>query len=80
MNPSRILHSNIACVPMLLWLLLVRTGALAAEAVNVPDDSRPLRVKAAWFQRDLLDKHWLKGLYVSIMPGRAAGNTTRAHR
>ncbi len=36
-------------------------------------DSSPLREKAAYFQRDLLDKHWLDGLYVSIVPAAPAG-------
>ncbi|MBI2925535.1 MAG: hypothetical protein HYY24_07510 [Verrucomicrobia bacterium] len=36
-------------------------------------DSSPLREKAAYFQRDLLDKHWLDGLYVSIVPAAAPG-------
>jgi hypothetical protein len=36
-------------------------------------DSSPLRDKAAFFQRDLLDKHWLDGLYVSIVPSAPSG-------
>ena len=36
-----------------------------------------MRVKAAWFQRDLLDKHWLDGLYVSIVPVCADREETR---
>ncbi len=31
-------------------------------------DSSPLREKAAFLQRDLLEKHWLNGLYVSMVP------------
>ena len=36
-------------------------------------ESSPLRAKAAYFQRDLLDKHWLDGLYVSIVPAAPPG-------
>ena len=36
-------------------------------------DSSPLHDKAAYFQRDLLDKHWLDGLYVSIVPSAPPG-------
>jgi hypothetical protein len=36
-------------------------------------DSSPLHDKAAFFQRDLLDKHWLDGLYVSIVPSAPLG-------
>lgn len=37
------------------------------------DDASPLAEKAAWFQQDLLDKHWLDGLYVSIVPAAPTG-------
>jgi hypothetical protein len=36
-------------------------------------DSSPLHEKAAYFQRDLLDKHWLEGLYVGIVPASPPG-------
>ena len=39
-------------------------GANAALAV---DDAGPLTEKAAYLQQDLVDKHWLDGLYVSIV-------------
>ncbi len=32
------------------------------------DQSSPLHEKAKYFQQDLLEKHWLDGLYVSIVP------------
>jgi hypothetical protein len=34
-------------------------------------DSSPLSQKAAYFEKDLLEKHWLDGLYVSIVPSPA---------
>jgi len=36
-------------------------------------DASALHDKAAFFQRDLLDKHWLDGLYVSIVPSSPPG-------
>jgi hypothetical protein len=36
-------------------------------------DSSPLHTKAAFLQRDLVDKHWLDGLYVSIVPAAPPG-------
>jgi hypothetical protein len=53
-------------------LLLVFTTQARASS-NVPTDSSPLRIKAVWFQKDLLDKHWLDGLYVSIVPSSPPG-------
>jgi hypothetical protein len=44
----------------------------AAPAVSVQDSS-PLLLKAQYLQRDLLDKHWLDGLYVSIVPAAPPG-------
>src|SRR3989441_2788390 len=44
-----------------------------AAAPAVPRDSSPLHVKAAYFQHDLLEKHWLDGLYVSIVPSPEPG-------
>src|SRR5437867_2995124 len=67
MNHSRVLHSIIA------FAFLLLTGAVATAASGIPDDSSPMRVKAAWFQQDLLDKHWLDGLYVSIVPATPPG-------
>ena len=57
-----------------LWLCLTAcltlgpnlvVAELAAPAI---EDSSPLLEKAAYFQQDLLDKHWLEGLYISIVP------------
>ncbi len=53
--------------------LLVLAGRLLAAA-QVTDTS-PLREKAAYLQKDLLDKHWLNGLYVSIVPAGPGGTT-----
>jgi hypothetical protein len=52
---------------LLWWLGGASRALLAAEPVA---DSSPLRDKAGYLQRDLLDKHWLNGLYVSIVPTR----------
>ncbi|MBI2948789.1 MAG: hypothetical protein HYY23_14210 [Verrucomicrobia bacterium] len=41
-------------------------------AAEVTDFS-PLHQKAKYFQKDLLDKHWLDGLYVSIVPSAPPG-------
>jgi hypothetical protein len=71
MNPSRVLHFLVADLSLLL--LLTCTGTLAAGAVSVPDNSSRMQAKAAWFQQDLLDKHWLDGLYVSIVPSAPSG-------
>ncbi len=36
-------------------------------------DSSPLHQKAVYLQQDLLDKHWLDGLYVGIVPAAPPG-------
>jgi hypothetical protein len=54
-----------------LTLMLSIPGGLLAE--TVVKDSSPLADKADFFQRDLVDKHWLDGLYVSIVPSAPAG-------
>jgi hypothetical protein len=46
-------------------------GSAHAESFAVADSS-PLRAKAAHLERDLLTKHWLNGLYVSIVPSAPA--------
>src|SRR2546425_10477540 len=55
-------------------LILSLGIALSVAATPaVPRDSSPLHVKAAYFHQDLLEKHWLDGLYVSIVPSPAPG-------
>ncbi|HWV98774.1 MAG TPA: hypothetical protein VNZ64_03675 [Candidatus Acidoferrum sp.] len=39
-------------------VLLLSVGAVSARSAEVIDSS-PLHEKAAYLQRDLLDKHWL---------------------
>jgi len=51
-------------------LLLTPGGLLAAPPVK---DASPLAEKARFFQQDLIDKHWLDGLYVSIVPSAPVG-------
>ena len=53
-----------------LSLLILFSATAAALTAS---DSSPLHVKAAYFQHDLLEKHWLDGLYVSIVPSPAPG-------
>src|SRR5260221_3462164 len=47
-------------------------GAASTRPAAVTDSSA-LPDKAAYLQRDLLDKHWLDGLYVSIVPAAPTG-------
>ena len=54
----------------LYWLLTAGNLPLVAAPVT---DSSPLRDKARYLQQDLLDKHWLNGLYVSIVPAGSGG-------
>jgi len=58
-------------------VFLVSVMPVSADS-RAPIDSSPLHDKAAFFQRDLLDKHWLDGLYVSIVPSAPSG-TRLAH-
>lgn len=53
-----------------LSIVAAVTAALPARAV---ENSSPLEEKARYFQQDLLDKHWLDGLYVSIVPSPPEG-------
>ena len=57
-------------------LLLFALLPLPAQTVS---NSSPLEVKARYLQRDLIDKHLLQGLYVSIVPVRAARRQTGSH-
>src|SRR6267378_3180508 len=56
-----------------LILLAVTFVSVASGVTAKVTDSSPLLAKAEYFQRDLLDKHWLGGLYVSIVPSAPAG-------
>lgn len=47
-------------------------GVFGADSISVKDSS-PLWQKAEFFQQDLLDKHWLDGLYISIVPATPSG-------
>ena len=49
---------------------------LPASLRAAPDisDSSPLHDKAVVLQKDLLEKHWLNGLYVSIVPAGPSGS------
>ncbi|MBI4662765.1 MAG: hypothetical protein HY735_28455 [Verrucomicrobia bacterium] len=60
----------IACAMFIAVLNCVLSVGLGAPSVT---DSSPLHHKAQYFQQDLLDKHWLDGLYVSIVPAAPPG-------
>jgi hypothetical protein len=65
-------HPN--CVSGFILLLIISIGANpAAASPSVVTDSSPLSAKAKYLQQDLLDKHWLDGLYVSIVPSAPEG-------
>ncbi len=55
---------------MAVIAILLRAGS--ADAIAVEDQS-PLAEKAKYFHQNLLEKHWLDGLYVSIVPTAAPG-------
>ena len=55
-----------------LLMLFVPAMPMSGGAAAVVDSS-PLDDKATYLQRDLLDKHWLEGLYVSIVPSTPSG-------
>ena len=56
-------------------VLTLGIGCFTAKltASTIPVDASPLHVKADYFQKDLIEKHWLDGLYVSIVPSPAQG-------
>jgi hypothetical protein len=59
-----------------LWLLGIVPLSLSAAEPAPPSavtDSSPLSDKAAYLQRDLIEKHWLDGLYVSIVRATPKG-------
>jgi hypothetical protein len=65
------------CLVILQFALAAGLGAFpplrsGAEPLPIKDTS-PLHDKAVYLQRDLLEKHWLDGLYVSIVPARPTG-------
>jgi len=47
----------------------------AEEVTSRPPDHSPLAVKAAYLYQNMLEKHWLDGLYVSITPTAPDGVT-----
>ena len=57
-----------------LLCLSVVTALTAAPPARAVENSSPLEEKARYFQQDLLDKHWLDGLYVSIVPSPPKGS------
>jgi len=58
-------------------LIFVLSASLTAwpvfAAPSAVTDASPLSAKTKYFQQDLLDKHWLGGLYVSIVPSAPPG-------
>ena len=60
-------------IPFIGHLVLLVSVMLSSTGSPATIDSSPLREKAAFFERDLLEKHWLEGLYVSIVPSVPSG-------
>src|SRR6266576_3161063 len=58
--------------PRLVVGLLILSFCCSARTAPITDGST-LHLKADYFQRVLLDKHWLDGLYVSIVPSAPPG-------
>jgi hypothetical protein len=56
------------------WLGLVALLGAAAPVAAISNDSTLIE-KAEYFQRRLVEKHWLDGLYMSIVPVTRAGQT-----
>lgn len=52
----------------MMWalIILVALSFVFPQTVHAVDDGSPLIEKAKYFEKDLHDKHWLDGLYVSI--------------
>jgi hypothetical protein len=57
------------------FLFVISCMAAAMRPARAIDNSSSLAEKARYFQRDLLDKHWLDGLYISIVPSAPPGTT-----
>lgn len=57
------------------WMLLIllTTCLFQSNVARAVDDNSPLLEKAKVLQQDLLDKHWLDGLYVSIINSAPVG-------
>ncbi|MFO1095156.1 MAG: hypothetical protein U0992_17890 [Planctomycetaceae bacterium] len=70
--PRRITFASY-CV---LFLVCTTAGSLTAadQFTTRPADDSPLAVKAAYLHQNLLEKHWLDGLYVSITPTALMGS------
>ncbi len=61
-------------IPRLIGRLALLVSLMPVCAVSPPaTDSSALHDKAPYLQRDLLDKHCLDGLYVSIVPSGPPG-------
>lgn len=59
-------------------LMLLILSVAGADTVLAVDDASPLSEKAKYLEQDLHDKHWLDGLYVSIID-RAPPGTQVPH-
>ncbi len=57
----------------ILFIIVAFSAGPVFAGQPVVTDSSPLSAKAKYFQQDLLDKHWLDGLYVSIVPSAPMG-------
>jgi hypothetical protein len=57
----------------MIFLCFVGTTTALVSPCRAIDNASPLGEKARYFEQDLLDKHWLDGLYVSITPAAPHG-------
>ncbi|MGE3313843.1 MAG: exo-alpha-sialidase [Planctomycetaceae bacterium] len=57
----------------LTTLLTVAVVIFSTNVVRAVDDASPLGKKADYLLQNLLDKHWLDGLYISIVPSAPHG-------
>jgi hypothetical protein len=68
-----IMKKNAAVSLCALLLISLRSFPGSVFGGAPPTEASPLHEKAKFFQQDLLDKHWLDGLYVSIVPSAPSG-------
>ena len=54
-------------------LVLLVLGVVGTRSTFAVDDNSPLLEKARFFEQDMLEKHWLDGLYVSIVDSTPPG-------
>lgn len=73
MLPCNPMQTRLASLAGSLIFFLLGFATPVSAATRAVTDSSPLHEKADYFLRDLLDKYWLEGLYVSIVPAAPPG-------